>query len=193
VLFRSIRSRCQLIRFQPIPPEIVADLIVSDGLTEDRAEAQRLAAASGGSVQRARELADPDLWTARTALYEQLSEPRLDSVGLAAQMLAFVDRAGAETAGRRERLRQVAIFAAEYFAALAGRLAGSHPAGDADVNPWAEKALASWHGDAETAALCAERCLEAAQQVDRNAHPATLLECWLDDLARASTRAAGGR
>jgi hypothetical protein len=30
------------------------------------------------------------------------------------------------------------------------------------------------------------RCLEAAEQVDRNANQTTLIECWLDDLATAA-------
>ena len=182
----TIRSRCQLIRFRPLPPKIVADLIVGKGVTEDRTEAQRLAQASGGSVQRARELADPELWEARTLLFERLSEPRLDSVGLAAALQAFVDRAGTEAAARRERLRQMALLAANYYAALVRRLAGNLTTGGGANSPWSERALAAWQGDVEAAVLCAERCLEAAQQVDRNAYPPTLLECWLDDLARTS-------
>jgi DNA polymerase-3 subunit delta' len=183
----TIRSRCQSIRFRPLPPEVVAELVVSEGLTEDRAEAHRLALASGGSVRRARELADPVVWTARTSLYQQLSKPRLDSVGLATELLAFMEQSGTEAAKRRDRLRQLALLASDYYATLLRRLTGAPPEGNAEATPWVEKALESWPGDAETAALCAERCLEAAQQIDRNVHPTTLLECWLDDLARTST------
>jgi hypothetical protein len=39
-------------------------------------------------------------------------------------------------------------------------------------------------GDSPDAALAAlDRTLEAEEQLDRNANQATLLECWLDDLA----------
>jgi hypothetical protein len=35
-----------------------------------------------------------------------------------------------------------------------------------------------------TTALRLDRCLDAAAQIDRNANQSTLVECWLDDLAR---------
>ena len=35
----TIRSRCQLIRFQPLPIEVVAQLLVSSGAVSDAAEA----------------------------------------------------------------------------------------------------------------------------------------------------------
>ncbi len=189
----TIRSRCQLIRFRPLPPEVVAEVLVSEGLIEDPAEAQRLALASGGSVQRARELADPGLSTARSSLSQRLAEPRLDSVGLAAELLGFLDQSGTEAAARRERLRQLAMLAGNFFSSLLRRLTGAPAAGNAEIDFWVENALKVWPGDAETAALCAERCLEAAQQIDRNVHPTTLLECWLDDLARTSAPVSARR
>ncbi len=56
--------------------------------------------------------------------------------------------------------------------------------GDAELVPAVEKANAAWTGDAETAAACIDRSLEALSHLDRNAHQAALLECWLDDLGR---------
>jgi hypothetical protein len=38
----------------------------------------------------------------------------------------------------------------------------------------------------EAAAACLERCLDARAHVDANANQATVLECWLDDLAIAA-------
>jgi len=189
----TIRSRCQLIRFQPLPPESVAELLVSEGPVEDRAEADRLAAASGGSVQRARELADPDLRAACASLYQQFAEPRFDSVGLARELLAFVDQSGTDASGRRDRLRQLVMLAADFFAGLLRPLARATVVGNRDADPWMEKALASWPGDAETATRSVECCLEAAQQIDRNVHPTTLLECWLDDLAKTTAPGSTGQ
>ncbi len=61
----TIRSRCQLVRFQPLSAEVVAEVLLSKGLVADAAEARRLAQHAEGSVQRALELADPALWAFR--------------------------------------------------------------------------------------------------------------------------------
>jgi hypothetical protein len=34
------------------------------------------------------------------------------------------------------------------------------------------------------AAACLERTLDAADEIQRNVHPATLVECWFHDLTR---------
>ena len=114
----TIRSRCQLIRFQPLPIEAVAALLVSKGFVGDAAEARRLARYSEGSIQRALELADPDLWSFRNAFYQKLSEAILDSSGLARTVAAFVDEAGKEPSARRARFRQIVAFAAEFYRQL---------------------------------------------------------------------------
>ncbi len=97
----TIRSRCQLIRFRPLPSDVVADLLTSKGLVTDASEARRLAQYSDGSLQHALELADPELWTFRNALFERLAEPTLQSVTLARSVAAFVDGAGKEASARR--------------------------------------------------------------------------------------------
>ena len=97
----TIRSRCQLIRFQPLSTESVAELLVSRELVADPAEARRLARHSEGSLQRAMELADADLWTFCGELHKRLAAPRPDGLGLAQAVAAFVDAAGKEAPARR--------------------------------------------------------------------------------------------
>src|SRR5204862_2693685 len=57
----TIRSRCQLVRFAPLPPGDVADLLRQAGVT-DEALVARLRHLAAGSPGRALELADPELW-----------------------------------------------------------------------------------------------------------------------------------
>jgi DNA polymerase-3 subunit delta' len=61
----TIRSRSQVVRFEPLGQEVVERLLLEKQLVADAAEAGRLAAQSEGSVTRAMELADPDLWRFR--------------------------------------------------------------------------------------------------------------------------------
>ncbi len=57
----TIRSRAQLIRFQPLSEAEVAAVLLEQKLVEDSSEAARLAKLGEGSVSRALELADPAL------------------------------------------------------------------------------------------------------------------------------------
>jgi DNA polymerase-3 subunit delta' len=179
----TIRSRCQLVRFRPLPPESVASLLVSKGYLSDTAEARRLAELGEGSVGRALELADPELWAFRSALVEHLCRPTLDNVPLAQTVAAFVEAAGKEAPARRARLRQAVAFAAEYYRQLLHAQCGVPPSGDRQLPDCAAQAIARGETDAEATATRLDRCLAAAAQVDRNANQATLIECWLDDLA----------
>lgn len=179
----TIRSRCQLVRFRPLSADVVAELLVSRALVPDAAEARRLAQYSQGSVQTALELADPELWAFRNRLCQELAEPLLDSVRLARALSAFVDEAGKEAAARRARLRQVVGFAAEFYRRLLHVHSGAPPTDDAELARFVRQATERRPSDGETAAACLDRCLEAAEQIDRNANQTTLIETWLDDLA----------
>ncbi|MCP4601036.1 MAG: DNA polymerase III subunit delta' [Proteobacteria bacterium] len=50
-LLATVRSRCQLVRFRPLPEKIVADLLEAQGV--DPMEAAMVAALSGGSMEQA--------------------------------------------------------------------------------------------------------------------------------------------
>src|SRR4051812_3211000 len=64
----TIRSRAQIVRFQSLETATVANLLLSQKVVSDEKEAARLAAFSGGSLARAAELANPELWTFRSGL-----------------------------------------------------------------------------------------------------------------------------
>lgn len=181
----TIRSRCQLIRFQPLPTPVVANLLVSKGLVADPSEAQRLARYSEGSLQKALELTDPDLWSFRNTLYDRLSDSTLDSVQLAKTVAAFVDEAGKEAPARRARFRQVIAFAAEFYRQLLHAQCGISVSEDSELQNHVCRAIERGQGDQDISAARLDRCLDAAGQIDRNANQSTLIECWLDDLASA--------
>jgi DNA polymerase-3 subunit delta' len=180
----TIRSRCQLVRFRPLAAGLVSQILLSVGVVQDQGEAERLAGHSGGSVQRAIGLADKDISSLHELVYKGLAAGEFDSVGLAAELLSFVEKSGREAPARRERLRQAIGMASEFFEQLLRRLCGMPIQASQDLGPWVEKAATRWPGGVATAVAGLDRCLEAAEQVDRNVHPTTLLEGWLDDLAR---------
>jgi hypothetical protein len=60
---------------------------------------------------------------------------------------------------------------------------GTAVSADRELQEHAGRAIERGAAYPEAAALRLDRCLDAAAQIDRNANQATLIECWLDDLA----------
>jgi DNA polymerase-3 subunit delta' len=70
-LLPTIRSRCQILTFAPLPAEVVAGILEDEGATAPvAADAARLA---DGSLDAARQLADPASAEARAALQAKLA------------------------------------------------------------------------------------------------------------------------
>lgn len=183
----TIRSRCQWVRFRPLDTDVAARLLLSQEVVSDSAEARRLAERAQGSLERAREIADPALWSLRKQFLTRLAEPRMSSVELAKMLGPFIDEAGKEAPARRARARQVVGFAIEYYRQLLRGLGGAALEVDDELFQIVQRGLTSFQGDEETAAACIERSLDTLTHIDRNAHQAAWLECWLDDLERLLT------
>lgn len=103
VLPATIRSRCQIVPFAPLPVATIAALLAGDGASAaELAEKEALAALAGGSLSRARELAEPEFRELRRRIFQTLHElrpedPDLDRelLLLAADIAADRKRAGA--------------------------------------------------------------------------------------------------
>jgi DNA polymerase-3 subunit delta' len=158
----TILSRAQIIRFRPLPEELVSQLALEIGIVSDAAAASKIAERAGGSLTQARELANAALWEMHDRLLAQWFRGEFDGVRLARDVEEFVNDAGKEAEARRQRLRELlAIFSRS----LSSRLQ------DATGLQETEAALAA-----------IDRCLEAAEQIDRNANQSTLIATWIDDL-----------
>ena len=179
----TIRSRCQIVRFQPLSQEIVAELLVRHQLVGDRQQAARLAALSGGSLETALQLADEHLGEMREMLLSELSKPNWDAVALSKVVGQCVEDAGKEAPLRRNRLNQLIGFAAEFYRQLMRSFSGLAAEGDEPLGHAVAAAGNVWIGDQQAAAACLQRCLEAQAHVLANVGPANLIDCWLDDLA----------
>lgn len=180
----TIRSRCQTVRFRPLAESTVATLLQARGLVASLEEAERLARFSEGSLERALELADEELWTFRQQLLRTLAVGKFDSVALAQQLAAFVESAGKEAPPRRARLRQIAVFVLDFHRQLLRASTGMTPQGDEALTQAVQQALTSAVPEPQSVVALADRSLVALAQVDRNAHLPTLIDCWIDDLAR---------
>ena len=176
----TILSRSQIVQFSPLNVETTADLLLAQGVVANREDAERLAAAGEGSLQRAAELADAELWGLRERLSAQLVSRRIDVARLAADLGEVIQGAGKEADLRRRRFGQVLELAVSAYRTVLWN----------SVQPLPAVSETRAQIDAESALAALNRCLEAEAQLHRNANQTTLLECWLGDLADILSAAA---
>lgn len=162
----TIRSRSQIVRFRPLDGETVAQILLDTGAVADREFAQQVGDLGEGSAERAKQLADPALWSFREQLFAALEAARFDGVRLARAVQAFVDEAGKEPSQKRERLRTIIDFAVEH---LRSRVRQEPVVADVIV-----PAL-----DASLAAL---------EHIDRNANVGLVIQWWCEALAESASR-----
>lgn len=176
----TIVSRCQVIRFQPLPENVVVELLRDQGMDQPGV-AERLARLSGGSPGLAQALADPALWEFRGKLLHGLSRPRPDSVALSQELVRFVEEAGKESAAQRRRASLVLrLLVNSLSAALqiaCGAALGLAEAGDLPI-----LTQLSERRTPEELVELIQRCLDADYQSERRVQLVLVLEALLDDL-----------
>ena len=178
----TIVSRCQVVRFAPLPAPAIAELLREQGV-DDPQLIQRLARLSGGSLGQARALAEPEVWAFRRKLLDDLTQPRPDSVALANSWMRFVEEAGKETASQRRRAALVLRLIIEFLNdALTISLGGTpKPAEPADLD--ALRKLAERTGTDRLLEVL-ERCLQSEEQIDRRVQLVLVLEALMDALGQ---------
>ena len=179
----TIRSRCQIVRFQSLEARTVAKLLIDLGLVSDREQAGRVAEIADGSLRRAMDLTDPELWTFRDEVQSVLQRRVPDPTAFTSELIEFVEVAGKEAGPRRRRLQQVVLFATEFYRqqlreSIAGLSCDEH-------REWSTADATT-----ETITELIECGLETMTHIDRNANLATLQHWWVDELARINARLA---
>jgi DNA polymerase-3 subunit delta' len=176
----TIVSRCQVVRFAPLPAALVEGLLRQQGVADPQL-LSRLVRLGRGSPGQALALAEPDLWDFRKVLVEGLLQPRPDTASLAKRWLEFVEEAGKESALQRRRAILVLRLLIEFFAdALAVSLNGVPQLGDAAELELLRKLAQRVQPERLLEVL--ERCLEADVQTGRYLQLVLVLEALVDTL-----------
>jgi len=170
----TIRSRCQVVRFQPLTPEDIAAILLEQQLTDDPAAAEQAAAIAEGSVAAAVRMLDPELLEFRNELMQSLAQTVFQPAAIVKLVQTFVDGAGKESAAKKQRLKDALQGAVSFFRQLMMAASGA-------AEP--TNALRAWQSGAEAAAMGADLSLEAIAAVEANAAAANVLEWWADELA----------
>jgi DNA polymerase-3 subunit delta' len=178
----TILSRCQVVHFAPLPVELVKEILLAKGVT-DEAMVERLARMSGGSVGQALALAEQALWEFRRALLGGLTSRDCDTVGLAQAWMEFVEEAGKESAAQRRRAALVLRLLIDFLEAALHLSAGGVPRLAEPEDLRALEELVKRVGLDQLLALL-DRCLEADLHIDRRVQLVLVLEALLDALGQ---------
>ena len=180
-LLPTILSRTQVVRCAELATEDLVALLIGKGFTQDETQARELAEMSRGSLQRARMFADPQCREVRDWLLPLLRPSAIETLQITKQLHDFVNSAGKDAQARRERMRLLFLMVSEHFRELLRISCQGAKAASSEI----EQSVAELGSAAQQCALSIlDRCLAAEEELDRNANQATLLECWVDDLAR---------
>jgi DNA polymerase-3 subunit delta' len=180
----TVVSRCQLVRFDPLPEAELAALLVHKGIASDARDASRLASRGEGSVSRAAGLADPELERFRRSLIDDLAAAQgFDPTAMAQRLAAFARQAGKEAAPQRRRVRLVVGELARLFRGVLWQTAGAEPPSPDLADREAAQALAR-RLEPEEVFVMIDRCLEADYHVERNLYMPLVLESLFHDLGK---------
>lgn len=170
----TIRSRCQLVPFRRIPERVIRAMLAerAPGLSE--AEAKALARVSGGRLDRAERLLDPQARDRREELLRvaraPYAEPELDPADAAATVLEAARVAGAAARDRAENeFEGIELTARE----SEQRLRRVQRGAEREELLASLEELASWYRDLVVVAAGAERAVVHADRIDTLREDAT--------------------
>ena len=195
-LLPTIRSRCQQVRFAPLAAEDVADLLLSQGVVEDRLEAETIAGLSDGSLSTAAHLLDPALRELRETLFTGLSQPhqQLSGLALSKSLLEGLDKLGSDAPAQRQNAIWLIRFGIDFYSRALRRLSGAASGGEIQqVERFAGSLNSADAEDVERIGMLLARLYAAEQQIQGNTPVPLCLEGLFDELARVSRPAAAAR
>jgi DNA polymerase-3 subunit delta' len=177
----TILSRCQVIRFSPLPAALMHRVLEAQGVAEPERR-ERLLRLAGGSPGQALALDDEEVWKFRRKLLETLAGPRIDPVAAAGAWMEFIENAGKDAAAHRARASLIFRMLILLLEAALKVNIGAPAAGDAEEAKFLRKIGESF-GE-ELLLRLIERALEADLQVERRVQLVLSVEAFLDTLGR---------
>ena len=178
----TILSRCQIVRFQPLP---IADLrLILEGMAiGEGTPLDDLVPASSGSVQQALLLHPPEVFAFRTQLLQQLATLNPAGGDFLKLLLGFLGEKDSEAVVKRAKLRFIADLAIEFYGLLLQRASGLNPSPPDSVTACAlAEATQRWSAPAVQLATMIERTEAMSSQIEMYLNSANLLGPWLADL-----------
>ncbi len=178
----TIRSRCQMVRFQPLTSDELSQLILRHGIADNIEDALTVATQAAGSMAAVANWTNEELRAFRLELFRQLKQRPLDFTKLAKAVQGNMESVGTESQPRRERLKVILDFALNFYRAGMRTILAEID------NEASRQAAVERYGHLLTLGsssfvAAVQRCMEAREHLDRMVSPASLIEAWAADLA----------
>ncbi|MEZ6043650.1 MAG: DNA polymerase III subunit delta' [Planctomycetaceae bacterium] len=177
-LLPTIRSRCQIIRFFPLPESDIASIVLSEQWVENPDDAAIVASMADGSLSTAQQLLNPELRKLRDALHEQLSRlEKMQPLVIAHQLADELDKLSATGDEERRNAKWLLHFVADFLQHRLRQLA----TGDLS-DPLTQRFGVRYGVDLLGPLL--GRTIQATHQIEANSPVRLVLEALFDDFAR---------
>lgn len=177
-LLPTIRSRCQAIRFFPLPDADIKDILLSEELVESEADAAAVAGLSEGSLQTAMQLLNPELRKLKAAVARGIVQlEQMQPLQLSSTIVSSLEEISSSTAEQRQNAQWLLRFVAD---AIRSRLKGL-ASGDLS-DPLSQRMGAKDGVDLLGPML--DRTISASQQISGSSPVKLVMEALFDDLAR---------
>ncbi|MDB5386161.1 MAG: dnaX 2 [Planctomycetaceae bacterium] len=111
----TIRSRCQIIRFNALSTQLVTNLLLKNGSTSDHQAAAQAAGSCDGSLSQAVMLLDPELRAKRDRLFDLLAAGPFNSIAVTRYVMEGVEATGTEAPLQREQALWFFRFSIDFF------------------------------------------------------------------------------
>lgn len=180
----TIRSRCQVIRFNPLSTDDVTRLLLNTGLTADPEAAAMAAAGSEGSLKQATMLLDSELRAQRDRLFDLLSAPTFNSLAVTGFVMDGVEAAGTETSAQREQAGWYFRFCIEFFKTVVSELISQRAGNIPQITRFAKRYHAPTADHVTGLANVVERVITATTHLDQNVSVTLAVESLFDELGR---------
>ncbi len=187
-LLPTIRSRCQVVRFFPLAPDHIEQILVQEGMTDSESAAKTVAEVCEGSITAAQQLLNPELRALRGTLENAFGKlERMNPIETHQQILAAIESMSSGTEDQRQNTQWMLRFLGELLNQRLRKLM------QGDFSDPLHKQFGV-RGGADVLDSLLQRVLDAAFQIEANSPVKLVLETLFDDLARtlrlgpASTR-----
>ncbi|MFP6752194.1 MAG: AAA family ATPase [Pirellulaceae bacterium] len=182
-LLPTIRSRSQVIRFQPLETDVVTRILLEKQLVEDPQRALLLSECSHGSVSRAVEMDRDDFIEFRSRLFQSLADSQAQLAEKIELVSNYVDAGGSKEAViRRGRTREAIRLALDFYQQLMRHELGIEVQGDSLLRDIVQKRVEQGAPAAEELTNRLDICLAAETDILRNLNVGNIIPAWLAEL-----------
>lgn len=180
----TIRSRCQVIRFNPLSTANVVELLLRTGLTTDPEAAAIAAAGSEGSLTQAAMLLDEELRAQRNRLFDLLAAPNFNSLAVTGFVMDGVEAAGTDTSSQREQAGWYFRFCVEFFKNAVGEMITQRAGLIPQITKFVQRYRTPTPDHLTGLSNIVERVVTAATHLDQNVTVTLAVESLFDEVGR---------